>query len=201
MTSGSNFLQEGANMSAQEKLRRYYGPVAVDKHLVMQEAPRSVPSYVGEWLVRRFFGGALAEDARDRMASFVGRHLPRPGQREEIKAQLRRAGQVTIIDEFKVLTDLRANRYLLVIPSLDLSDAYIDDDLVDQHERLLAGGVYGAGHLLYEPEALTDSNPMRIRMDRFEPIQMSSFDFEVFAERRFEFTAEEWREVLSLAGA
>ena len=113
-----------------------------------------------------------------------------------MKAQLRRAGQVTIIDEFKVFTDLRANRYLLAIPTLDVSDAYIDDDLVDQHERLLAGGIYGAGRLLYEPEALTDSDSMRIRMDRFEPIQMSSFDFEVFAERRFEFTAEEWREVL-----
>lgn len=183
-------------VDVQEKLRTYYGPVAVNKRLVIQEAPRSVPAYVGEWLVRRFFTGAASEEARQRMVSFIGKHLPMPGQREEVKAQLRRFGHCTLIDEFKVFTDLRANRYLLTIPCLDISDAYVDDDLVDQHERLLSGGVWGAGRLVYEPEGDSDSGSMRIRMDRFEPIQMSSFDFELFAERRREFTVEEWREVL-----
>lgn len=183
-------------MDVQEKLQRYYGAVVVDKRLVAQEAPRSVPSYVGEWLVRRFFTGASSSDARHRMAAFIGKHLPMPGQREEVKAQLRRLGQYTLIDEFKVFTDLRANRYTLTIPKLDISDAHIDDDLVDQHERLLTGGVWGAGRLLYEPLADSEATAMRIRMDRFEPIQMSSFDFELFADRRREFTVEEWREVL-----
>jgi ATP-dependent Lon protease len=183
-------------MNVQEKLRMYYGAVAVDKRLVSEEAPRSVPSYVGEWLVRRFFTGIPAEEARRRMAAFIAKHLPMPGQREEVKAQLRRLGHYTLIDEFKVFTDLKANRYVLVIPTLDISDAYIDDELVDQHEMLLSGSVWGAGRLLYEPDSLSEQGPMRLRMDRFEPIQMSSFDFELFAERRERFTVEEWREVL-----
>lgn len=183
-------------MDVQKKLRTYYAPVAVNKRLVNQEAPRSVPAYVGEWLVRRFFTGAPLDEARERMVSFVGKHLPLPGQREEVKALLRRMGQCTLIDEFKVFTDLRANRYVLTIPCLDIGDAYVDDDLVDQHERLLSGGVWGAGQLLYEPEGESDGGLMRIRMIRFEPIQMSSFDFELFAERRYDFTVEEWREVL-----
>jgi ATP-dependent Lon protease len=183
-------------MYVQDKLRTYYGAVAVDKHLVSEEAPRSVPSYVGEWLVRRFFTGIPNEEARKRMAVFIGKHLPMPNQREEVKAQLRRVGQYTLIDEFKVFTDLKANRYTLTIPRLDISDAHVDDELVDRHEMLLSGGVWGAGRLLYEPESDIDPGPMRIRMDRFEPIQMSSFDFQLFAERRGEFTVEEWREVL-----
>lgn len=180
----------------QEKLQKYYGAVAVDKRLVAQEAPRSVPSYVGEWLVRRFFTGSPADDARHRMSAFIDKHLPMPGQREEVKAQLRRVGHYTLIDEFKVFTDLRANRYTLMIPSLDIGDAYIDDELVDRHEMLLSGGVWGAGRLRYEPDGPSEASSMRIRMDSFEAIQMSSFDFELFAERRREFTAEEWREVL-----
>lgn len=183
-------------MDVQEKLRTYYAAVAVDKRLVSQEAPRSVPAYVGEWLVRRFFTGATRDEARRKMAAFVEKHLPLPGQREEVKAQLRRTGQVVLIDEFKVSTDLRANRYVLAIPRLDIANAYIDDELVDRHEMLLSGGVWGAGRLLYEPDEDSDSGTMRLRMDRLEPIQMSSFDFGLFAERRREFTVEEWREIL-----
>ena len=38
MTSGNGHFQLGVNMDTQEKLQNYYGPVAVEKHLVMQEA-------------------------------------------------------------------------------------------------------------------------------------------------------------------
>ena len=38
-----------------EKLRRQYYAVVVDKTLVAKEGIRSLPSYVSEWLVRRFF--------------------------------------------------------------------------------------------------------------------------------------------------
>lgn len=79
---------------------------------------------------------------------------------------------------------------------LDIADAFIDDDLVDEHEMLLSGDVWGAGRLLYEPVDPDTSNTMRIRMDRFEPIQVSSFDFDLFADRRRELAVEEWREVL-----
>lgn len=177
-----------------DKLQRQYYAVVVDKGTVNREGVRSLPSYVSEWLVRRFFADGVTEDARDKMREFVSKHLPPQGKREEIKAKLRTLGWYTIIDEFSVTTDLRQNRFVLAIPSLDIRDAHVEDHIVYDHPMLLAGGVWGAGRLIYERE--DESEKMVVRMSTFEPIQLSSFDLELFADKRTPFSVEEWINIL-----
>ena len=177
-----------------EKLRRQYYAVVVDKTLVAKEGIRSLPSYVSEWLVRRFFADGVTEEARQRMREFVSKHLPPQGKREEVKAKLRTLGRYTIIDEFTVVTDLRRNRFVLNVPSLDIRDAHVEDQIVHTHPMLLAGGVWGAGRLVYEHDE--ESEKMIVRMDTFEPIQLSSFDLALYMEKRTPFDTEEWIDVL-----
>ena len=177
-----------------EKLRRQFYAVVVDKTLVSKEGIRSLPSYVSEWLVRRFFADGVTEEARQKMREFVSKHLPPQGKREEVKAKLRTLGRYTIIDEFTVVTDLRRNRFVLSVPSLDIRDAYVEDQIIHTHPMLLAGGVWGAGRLVYEHDE--ESEKMIVRMDTFEPIQLSSFDLALYMEKRTPFDADEWIDVL-----
>ena len=185
---------EAMNGDLKEKLRRQYYAVVVDKTLVSKEGIRSLPSYVSEWLVRRFFADGVTEEARQRMHEFVSKHLPPQGKREEVKAKLRTLGKYTIIDEFTVMTDLRQNRFVLRVPSLDIRDAYVEDQIVHTHPMLLASGVWGAGRLVYEQD--DDSEKMIVRMDQFEPIQLSSFDLALYMEKRTPFDIDEWIDIL-----
>lgn len=181
-------------MDIDNKLQQQYYAVVVDKRLLNQEGISALPSYVSEWLVRRFFKEGITEEARARMRDFVSKHLPPRGKKEEIKAELRAFGSYRLIDEFSVTTDLRQNRYVLTIPSLDIRDAYVADELVAENKMLLSGGVWGAGRLTYEADP--ESGKMIIRMDMFEPIQLSSFDLQLFVEKRKPFAVGEWIEVL-----
>lgn len=180
--------------TADDKLLKAFTAVAVDKKLVAQEGVPALPSYVNEWLVRRFFRDGITAEARARMRSFVERYLPSQGRKEEIKARLRSLGSYKLIDQFAVTVDLRRNRYLLQIPSLDIRDARVAESIVEQHTMLLSGGVWGAGQLVYGKDP--DTGAMSVGLEQFEPIQISSFDLDLFIEKRAAFTTEEWIDVL-----
>jgi ATP-dependent Lon protease len=180
-----------------QKLLKAFHAVVVDKKLVIQEGIPALPSYVNEWLIRRFFHNGVTTEARQRMRSFVERYLPPQNKKEEIKARLRALGSYKLIDQFSVTVDLRRNRYHLQVPSLDIRDANVDETIVEQHTMLLSGGVWGAGRLLYREDS--DTGEMDVFMDQFEPIQISSFDIDLFIEKRATFTVEEWIDVLVLS--
>jgi ATP-dependent Lon protease len=189
-------MQKPASASTpmEQKLLKAFHAVVVDKKLVIQEGVPALPSYVNEWLIRRFFQNGVTTEARQRMRTFVERYLPPPNKKEEIKARLRALGSYKLIDQFSVIVDLRRNRYLLQIPSLDIRDARVDENIVEQHTMLLTGGVWGAGRLLYKEDP--DTGVMDVFMDEFEPIQISSFDVDLFIEKRATFTIDEWIDVL-----
>src|SRR5258707_1280678 len=176
--------------SADDKLLKAFHAVAVDKKLVAQESIPALPSYVNEWLIRRFFRDGVTTEARERMRSFVERYLPSQGRKEEIKARLRSLGSYKLIDQFSVVVDLKRNRYLLQIPSLDIRDARVAEEIVEQHTMMLSGGVWGAGQLIYGEDP--DTGQMSVGLEQFEPIQISSFDIDLFVEKRAVFTIDEW---------
>src|SRR5690348_13524336 len=98
---------------ADERLLKTFHAVAVDKRLVANEGISALPSYVNEWLIRRFFQSGEVDEARTRMRSFVERYLPSQSKKEEIKAKLRALGSYKLIDQFSVVVDLKRNRYFL----------------------------------------------------------------------------------------
>lgn len=175
------------------KLLDTFHAVAVDKRLVNEEGVAALPSFVNEWLIRRFFRDDNRDESRVRMRLFVEQYLPGQGKKEEIKARLRNFGSYKLIDEFSVRVDLRRNRFLLTVPSLDIRDGRIWEEIVDRHPMLLSGGVWGAGHLRYEEDP---DGEMFVRLDEFEPIQISSFDRSLFIEKRAAFTVDEWIDTL-----
>jgi len=186
-------LREAAT-PADTKLLDTFHAVAVDKRLVNEEGFAALPSFVNEWLIRRFFRDGNRDESRVRMRLFVEQYLPGQGKKEEIKARLRNFGSYKLIDEFSVRVDLRRNRFLLTVPSLDIRDARVWEVIVDKHPMLLSAGVWGAGQLRYEEDP--ESGEMFVRLDEFEPIQISSFDRSLFVEKRAAFTVEEWIDTL-----
>jgi len=182
----------------EEKAQNLFGEVCVNKALVQEAGfgTRSIPAFVSEWIVTRHTpDGVLDDAARQRIRTFLNRHLPTRDQKEQLKAQLLQGQPLTILDQFNVTVDLQRNELRLTIPCLDERKAGIERQITDQYPLLLGGGVWGVGKLEYnQPDHVRKEG--QIQMVDFRPMQNAALDMDLYCEQRAAFDLDEWRELL-----
>lgn len=184
--------------SFEQKALDYYGDVIINKHLIHEAGfgARAIPTYVGEWILSHFIqDGELTEASRERIAGFLGKYLPAKGQKDEIKNHLLKLETVQLLDDYSVTINLKTGQRSLRIPLLDINDAYVTEQIVDQNALLVSSGVWGIGSLFYVPP---DGNGEKgqVWMREFRPFQVSAVDLEYFRECRQYFTLEEWLDLM-----
>ncbi len=184
--------------SFEQKALDYYGDVIINKHLIHEAGfgARAIPTYVGEWILSRFVqDGQLTEESRGRIAAFLSKYLPTKGQKDEIKNRLLKMETVQLLDDFSVTVNLKTGQRHLRIPLLDIGDAFVSEQIVDQNELLVTSGVWGIGSLFYVPPD-GPGEKGQVWMREFRPFQISSIDFEYFKQCRQYFSFEEWLDLM-----
>lgn len=187
-------------LSYQEKCLKYFGEVTIDKSLVHKAGfgARSIPAFVGEWLIDRFSDqGKFTDESKRKIQRFIKDHLPSKNQKETIKNRLGEGETLIILDDFSVTIDLTRNIRKLKIPCIDLENAYVEKYIVDNNPLLLCGGVWGAGRLTYHPpNPEVGSTRGEVWLTEFKPLQVTKLDIEYFIEQRSHFTLQEWTSLL-----
>ena len=127
-------------------------------HLVRKDLVRRfrgqypVPTYVVEFLLGRYC--ASTDEEIEEGLEIVQRQLAdrtvRAGEEELFKARARERGSVKIIDLITARLDAKTDSYLATLPSLQLNDVRIADELVRDNERMLTGGFYAEVELGYD---------------------------------------------------
>ena len=74
----------------------------------------------------------------------------RTGEEELFKARAKETGSVKIIDILRARLDAKNDCYVAELPSLNLRDVRIDDQLVRDNERMLTDGFYAEVTLAYD---------------------------------------------------
>src|SRR3954463_7088256 len=137
-----------------------------------------VPTYVGEFLLGRYCATTDPEEIAEGLA-IVERSMKertvRAGEEELFKSRARERGRVKIIDLLRGRLDAKSDAYKAELPSLQLNDIHISDDLVNQHDRMLTGGFYAEVTLEYLA-ALAKESGQPFRVEAVRPIQMSTRD-------------------------
>ena len=176
----------------------YYGEVIINKHLIHEAGfgARSIPTYVGEWLLSRFIeDGVLTEASRERIAAFLGRYLPAKGQKDEIKNRLLKLETVELLDDYSVTINLKTGQRHLRIPLLDINDGAVSEQIVDANPLMVTSGVWGIGSLFYVPPD-SPREKGKVWMREFRPFQVSHVDLDYFRECRQYFSLEEWVDLM-----
>ena len=182
----------------EQKALDYFGDVIINKALIYKAGfgARAIPTYVGEWILSHFTeDGGLTEESRGRIADFIGKYLPAKGQKDEIKNRLLKMETVQILDDYSVTVNLRNGQRNLRIPILDINDAFLSQQIVDENELLVTSGVWGIGSLFYvPPDGPGDKG--QVWMREFKPFQVSRVDLEYYQECRGRFSAAEWLDLI-----
>jgi uncharacterized protein (TIGR02653 family) len=159
-----------------------------------------VPTYVGEFLLGRYCATTDPDEITEGLA-IVERSMKertvRAGDEELFKSRAREKGKVKIIDLLRARLDARADAYKAELPSLQLSDIHISDELVNQHDRMLTGGFYAEVTLEYIAALARESGGQPFRIESVRPIQMSTRDaLDTYVQGRSHFTLDQWRDLL-----
>jgi uncharacterized protein (TIGR02653 family) len=159
-----------------------------------------VPTYVGEFLLGRYCATTDPDEIAEGLA-IVERSMKertvRAGEEELFKSRAREKGKVKIIDLLRARLDARADAYKAELPSLQLNDIHISDELVNQHDRMLTGGFYAEVTLEYIAALARESGGQPFRVESVRPIQMSTRDaLDTYVKGRSRFTLDQWRDLL-----
>ena len=173
----------------------------VRKDLVRQYARQyPVPTYVVEFLLGRYCASVDEKEIQEGL-EIVEKQLKdrtvRTGEEELFKARAKEEGTVKLIDLLRTKLDARNDCYIAELPSLNLRDVRIDDQMVRDHERMLTDGFYAEVTLSYDGIIAQQQGGRPFKIDALRPIQMSKSDvLDMFAKGRRAFATSEWVDFL-----
>lgn len=174
-----------------------FGTYAVNKQLVHNQEMSRLPRFIAEYLIAKFTENDSSPDLK-KLSDFVNIHFPELKDRDKILHDLMTAGTYTLMDEFKVETDIKKGKHKLIIPCINVRDGQIINTILDDNADLLRSGMWGIATLKYMPEEentkATDTSP--ILMTKFTPFQVRNVSLEDFASRRRMFSREEWIDLI-----
>jgi ATP-dependent Lon protease len=159
-----------------------------------------VPTYVVEFLLGRYCASTDPDEINEGLG-IVEQQLKsktvKAGEEELFKARAREKGSVKIIDLITARLDTRTDSYLATLPSLRITDARIESEYVNDHERMLTGGFYAEITLSYDAAISQEKNGRPFGINSLREIQLSKRDvLDSLTEARKKFSTDEWKKLL-----
>jgi len=183
------------------KLRRAFDSYLVRKELVHEHEMARLPRFISEYLIAKFYleGEPTQEEIR-KLQNFIAIHFPELRDKDKILHDIMTQGIYTLMDEFKVETDIKGAKHRLLIPCLNVRDAKVLPTILDENSDLLRSGMWGVATLRYVPqdqsamESVDTSTP--VLMTKFTPFEVVNVKLSEFAVKRQLFTRSEWIDTL-----
>lgn len=182
-----------------QKIHDAFPGLVVRKDLVKEVKGNAiVPSYVLEYLLGQYCATDDEETVKagiENVKTILAEHYVHRNEANKIRAQISERGQKKVIDTISVTFNEKKDTYEATFANLGISKVLVDSDTVKRNEKLLVNGVWCIATVSYMlDEENRDSSPWHI--ENLKPIQLSSFDFDLFKEGRKKFSKDEWIDVL-----
>ena len=185
------------------KLRYHFEGYVVNKGLSNRQDIKRVPKFVAEHLLTKISEESdpvVFNEKLMKVIELVNTLYPEPKDKDKIldKIIIKKLSH-KIIDEIKVEVDEKHEIRKAVIPSLNLRNVMISDDVVERNRQLLSTGLWGLATQRYcDPILDVKGKPITlpVLVESFEPFHVANIDIKEFMEKREYFTLEEWINIL-----
>ena len=178
------------------KLNATYPGKVVRKDLTSRiKEGANVPVYVLEYLLGMYCATddqATIEEGVTRVKKILADNYVRPDEAEKTKSKVRELGRYTVIDRVTAKLNEKDDRYEVELMNLGVSSIVVEASVIQQFEKLLAGGIWCILQLEYD----ASHKPSPFVLSSLKPIQMPSTNMDELRAGRAAFTREEWIDVL-----
>lgn len=187
-----------------EKLRTYFDDMVVYKDLRTSNffSALSLPSFMRDWLLRRFED----EDGHfdnDELTEFVQRFIPRKSDWMAIKSRIVKDNErVKILAKISIEVDVRSGEVSFSLPDFGLpaKETVIEDMVWESAKDDLVSGreVWGMLELGYRPpdDSMSPKQPGKIRLVSFRNFRPYEINLDYYKDARAQFTTDEWIDLL-----
>jgi len=178
-----------------QKLLDNFRGYVVKKDLVRSvKVGANVPVFVLEYLIANSCSTDDEEKIKeglDNVKKILSEHYVNPEEATKIHSRIREDGKYKIIDKISVRLDSKKDKYWAHLQNSNIKDANINDALVNQHDKMLMGGIWAIIDVEYDPSIKIGQNIFPFVVQNIKPIQLSSFDNSKIIDKREDFTKEE----------
>jgi len=168
----------------------------VNKRLTFNTGMDEFPRYVLEYLIDNYCAEETFEEDFERVKRSLRENFVHGAEAERIRSYIRENRGHTIIANLEVRLVETQDKYWGAIGAINESFVNVPEDLVKRYPMLLAGGMWGTIELTYDETEVHDKKIRPFKVVDFTPFQISMIDVAEFVEKRREFTADEWVDIL-----
>lgn len=187
-----------------DKLKNCFDEMVVYKDLKTSNffSALSLPSFMRDWLLRRFENEAGFFNEDD-LVSFVCEYIPRKDDWTAIKNRIIKENErVKFLAKISVDIDIRTGEVTFALPDFGLTakQTVIEDYVWDSCKGELVKGreVWGMLELGYRPpdDSVSPKLPGKIRLVSFKNFCPYSIELDYYKDVRGEFSVDEWIDIL-----
>ncbi len=182
------------------KLSDVFAGRVVRKDLVRKvKVGANVPVFVLEYLLGKYCATddeAAVEAGLRVVNNTLAESFVRPEESNKAQALVRERGHHVFIDKVKVRFLAEDDKYWAECLNFGHKYIHVPERLVGEYDRLLVGGIWAEIDIRhqYDEEAKGRKSPFWV--ERLTPIQLASFDLNVYRQARGHFSSEEWVDAL-----
>lgn len=185
-------------MEFQDKIIKNFEGKVVRKDLTKTiKGNAVVPTYVLEYLLGQHcasFDNDIINQGLEKVKSIIKEHFVHRDEAEFVKSIIKERARYKIIDKVSAQLNEKRDVYEATFSNLGIKKVTIGSNLIKQHKKILAGGVWSIITLEYCYAEDVAGGPWLI--DDLRPIQISKVDLEEYISLRKEFSKEEWIDLL-----
>lgn len=163
----------------------------------------NVPVFVLEYLL----ANSCSTDDEEKIAEGVENvkrvlrnHFVDPKDANLIQSKIQSEKSYKVIDKISVRLDPSKDKYWAELSNLNIRDANIDEELIQQHEKMLMGGIWAIIDVEYDNTIMLGKKIYPFVISKIRPIQLSAFDNSRIISARKDFSNGEWLNVLLRSG-
>lgn len=172
--------------------------VVVNKGLArLNEQFRRLPTFVVDYLISEMVNPTDPTPGIEKIGQLLNNHFMESSEKELIKSRIRERGQYTLIGRLQGRYDEGKDIYWIDVSCLGNQYVRIDPYLIAEYEDLLlTTGGWGVFTIVYDDSYIMRNRLYPFVITEFKPIQITDINVDTWIERRAQFTADEWLDLM-----
>lgn len=168
----------------------------VNKGLTINTGVDEFPRFVVEYLIDNYCTEENFQEDLQQVIKRLRENFVHGAEAEKIRHQIRETRNHSIIANLEVRLQETEDKYWGSISAINESFVNVTESLVRQYPMLLSGGMWGTITLTYDETEIHNKKIRPFKVTEFTPFQISVIDLNEFIEKRRQFEAEEWLDIL-----